>query len=166
MYAPVSGWTRRCRTSTPKISTPLLTDVELTIDGVDTEEIYPTPLPDIFAGSQLVIVGHYKDGGWAMIELKGKIDGKETTYVYEGQPFASDETVSTESLPRLWATRKIGYYPMNQIRLQGEQKELDRGDRRPEHPLRHRHPVHVLPDHRGRYPHRGLVSRPGGPGFL
>ena len=106
-----------------KISTPLLTDVELTIDGVDTEEIYPTPLPDIFAGSQLVIVGHYKDGGSATIELKGKIDGKETTYVYEGQPFASDETVSTESLPRLWATRKIGYL-MNQIRLQGEQKEL------------------------------------------
>ncbi|HET9660197.1 MAG TPA: VIT domain-containing protein [Thermomicrobiales bacterium] len=106
-----------------KISTPLLTDVELTIDGVDTEEIYPTPLPDIFAGSQLVIVGHYKDGGSARIELKGKIDGKETTYIYEGQTFTSDDTVSTESLPRLWATRKIGYL-MNQIRLQGEQKEL------------------------------------------
>ncbi len=107
-----------------KISTPVLTNIELKIDGVDTEEIYPNPLPDIFAGSQLVIVGHYKDGGSATIELTGEIDGEETTYVYEGQTFASSsETTATESLPRLWATRKIGYL-MNQIRLQGEQKEL------------------------------------------
>lgn len=106
-----------------RISTPVLTDVELTIDGVDTEEIYPTPMPDIFAGSQLVIVGHYREGGDATIELKGKIDGEQTTYVYEGQSFtSSDENRATESLPRLWATRKIGYL-MNQIRLQGEQKE-------------------------------------------
>ncbi len=105
-----------------KISTPLLTDVELTVHGVDTEEIYPTPLPDIFAGSQLVITGHYKDGGAATIELTGKIDGKETTYTYEGQSFTSSADPATESLPRLWATRKIGYL-MNQIRLQGEQKE-------------------------------------------
>ncbi len=105
-----------------KISTPLLTDVELTIHGVDTEEIYPTPLPDIFAGSQLAIAGHYKEGGAATIELTGKIDGKETTYIYEGQTFTSSADPATESLPRLWATRKIGYL-MNQIRLQGEQKE-------------------------------------------
>jgi Ca-activated chloride channel family protein len=107
-----------------KISTPVLTNVELTIDGVDTEEIYPHPLPDIFAGSQLVIVGHYEEGGAATIELLGEIDGEQTTYVYEGQAFVSTgETTSTESLPRLWATRKIGYL-MNQIRLQGEDKEL------------------------------------------
>ncbi len=107
-----------------KISTPVLTNVALKIDGVDTEEIYPNPLPDIFAGSQLVIVGHYKEGGSATIELTGEIDGEKTTYVYEGQRFvSSSETTSTESLPRLWATRKIGYL-MNQIRLQGEQKEL------------------------------------------
>jgi len=107
-----------------KISTPVLTNVELTIDGVDIEELYPNPMPDIFAGSQLVIVGHYNEGGSATIELTGEIDGEETTYVYEGQTFVSTgETTSTESLPRLWATRKIGYL-MNQIRLQGEQKEL------------------------------------------
>lgn len=107
-----------------RISTPVLTNVELKIDGVDTEEIYPTPLPDIFAGSQLVIVGHYREGGEATIELSGQIDGKETTYVYEGQSFTSSgENQATETLPRLWATRKIGYL-MNQIRLNGEQKEL------------------------------------------
>lgn len=105
-----------------RMSTPMLTDITLTIDGVDTEEIYPTPLPDIFAGSQLVILGHYKQGGTATIALSGKIDGKETTYIYEDQSFASRSDTVTETLPRLWATRKIGYL-MNQIRLQGEQKE-------------------------------------------
>lgn len=105
-----------------RISTPLLTDVELSIEGVDTDEIYPTPLPDIFAGSQLVIAGHYRDGGTATIELKGKIDGQDTTYVYEGQSFTGSADPATAPLPRLWATRKIGYL-MNQIRLKGEQQE-------------------------------------------
>lgn len=107
-----------------KISTPVLTDVELTIAGVQTEEIYPRPLPDIFAGSQLVIVGQYREGGPATIELSGTIDGERVTYVYDGRSFATArDGGATDSLPRLWATRKIGYL-MNQIRLQGEQKEL------------------------------------------
>jgi Ca-activated chloride channel family protein len=106
-----------------KISTPVLTDVTLEVDGVRIEEVFPDPLPDIFAGTQLVVLGKYREGGPATITVTGMINGKPQTYRYAGQQFI-DETGSTtgETLPRLWAARKIGYL-LNQIRLNGENEE-------------------------------------------
>jgi Ca-activated chloride channel homolog len=106
-----------------KISTPVLTDVELEVEGVMVEEVYPQPLPDIFAGTQLVVVGKYREGGSASVSLSGTVNGEKQTFVYDDQRFASDAaTGASESLPRLWATRKIGYL-LNQIRLNGENQE-------------------------------------------
>jgi Ca-activated chloride channel family protein len=106
-----------------KISTPVLTDVEIEIDGVDVEEIYPQPLPDIFAGTQLVVVGKYSEGGSGTLTVSGMVDGERQTFVYEDQAFVDDAgSRVNESLPRLWATRKIGYL-LNQIRLHGENEE-------------------------------------------
>ncbi len=103
------------------VSTPLLTDVELEVDGVDVEEVYPQPLPDIFAGTQLVVTGTYREGGTATIRLSGEVDGERQTYVYDDIAFRDEG--GDEYLPRLWATRKIGYL-LNQIRLHGEEPEL------------------------------------------
>jgi Ca-activated chloride channel homolog len=103
------------------VSTPLLTDVELAIEGVTVEEIYPQPLPDIFAGTQLVVTGTYREGGPATVTLSGEVNGERQTYVYEDQTFR--EEGGDEFLPRLWATRKIGYL-LNEIRLHGENPEL------------------------------------------
>jgi Ca-activated chloride channel family protein len=103
-----------------RISTPLLTDVSLQVDGVQVEEIYPQPLPDIFAGTQLVVVGKYRAGGPAKLTLTGNVNGQIQTYVYEDRSFATGG--GDEFLPRLWATRKIGYL-LNQIRLHGENQE-------------------------------------------
>jgi Ca-activated chloride channel family protein len=105
-----------------KISTPVLTDVEIEIDGVRVEEVYPSPLPDIFAGTQLVVVGKYDEAGPATLTLSGMVNGERQSFVYDDQTFASESGDADESLPRLWATRKIGYL-LNQIRLHGENQE-------------------------------------------
>ena len=105
-----------------KISAPVLTDLELEIDGVRVDDMYPAaPLPDLFIGSQLIIAGRYRDGGTATVRLSGKLEDSRQTYTYEvrfrdnagGEPF----------IPRLWATRKIGAL-LNAIRLHGEDPEL------------------------------------------
>ncbi len=103
-----------------KVSTPVLTDVQLSLGDTMIEETYPQPLPDIFAGTQLVVVGKYRQGGPAVITLTGNVNGQKTTFVYEDQTLVS--AGGDEFLPRLWATRKIGYL-LNQIRLNGEQPE-------------------------------------------
>lgn len=103
-----------------KISTPLLADVTIEVDGVHVEDTYPYPLPDLFAGTQLVIAGRYREGGPAQIQLTGQVNQQEQTFNYEGffQNSGGDRFI-----PRLWATRKIGYL-LNQIRLHGESQEL------------------------------------------
>lgn len=104
-----------------KISAPVLTSITLAVGSVAVEELYPQPLPDLFAGTQLVVLGRYKTGGPAKLTLGGQVNGTATSFDYADQAFV---TAGGEAyLPRLWATRKIGYL-LNQIRLNGQNAEL------------------------------------------
>lgn len=104
-----------------KVSMPLLADVELDFGGLRVEDTYPYPLPDLFAGSQLVMVGRYQEGGRTDILLRGVVNGEEQEFVYENLRFA--DRGGEDFIPRLWATRKIGYL-LNEIRLHGEGREV------------------------------------------
>lgn len=103
-----------------KVSTPVLTDLSIDFGGVQVEELYPTPLPDLFAGSQIAVVGRYRAGGPSPVTLTGTVDGQQRQFTFQDLSLSS--TGGDEFLPRLWATRKIGYL-LNQIRLNGEQAE-------------------------------------------
>jgi Ca-activated chloride channel family protein len=104
-----------------KIATPVLADISIDLGStVTTSDVYPQPLPDLFAGSQLVMVGRYTGSGPAAITLKGNVIDQAQTFTYEGSFTASG---GADFIPRLWATRKIGYL-LNQVRLYGENKEV------------------------------------------
>ena len=110
-----------------KISTPVMTDLALDIDGVRTFDAYPTPLPDLFVGSQIILVGRYKDGGTADITLTGEVNGRLQTFTFDEQVFRSGlertpESPTLQTIPRLWATRKVGFL-LNEIRLHGPNEE-------------------------------------------
>ena len=103
-----------------QISAPVLVDVKLEIAGVRTEDLYPYPLPDLFVGSQLVVVGRYRQGGAATVRLSGAVNNQPQTYSY-GAIFAARG--GDDFIARLWAQRKIGYL-LAQIRLSGPKDEL------------------------------------------
>ncbi len=107
-----------------KISTPVLTDLELDFDGIPVYDIYPSPLPDLFLGSQIILTGRYREGGTATVTLTGTVNGQEQTFRFPEQSFSSRTKVTgaETSIPRLWATRKIGYL-LNAIRLNGPDQE-------------------------------------------
>ncbi len=105
-----------------KVSTPVLADLALTVAGVTIDDTYPSPLPDLFVGSQLVLTGRYRNGGAATITLSGQVNGQTRTFRFGDVSFASPGEKKADFIPRLWATRKIGYL-LNQIRLKGENKE-------------------------------------------
>jgi Ca-activated chloride channel family protein len=104
-----------------KISSPLLSDLAVTFRGIETSQVYPRALPDLFKGSQLVLVGKYKGRGPVSIVLTGKSGREEKRFVLEGRALVSGD--SFNFLPRLWATRRIGYL-LEEIRLQGSNQEL------------------------------------------
>jgi Ca-activated chloride channel family protein len=104
-----------------KVSTPVLADIDFDWGDVFVEDTYPQPLPDLFAGTQLVMVGRYREGGTVDIVLSGQVNDQSQTFRYPGVEFR--KSGGTDFIPRLWATRKIGYL-LNQIRLHGENREM------------------------------------------
>jgi Ca-activated chloride channel homolog len=105
-----------------KISTPVLSEVQLDFSGVMVEDAYPYPLPDIFAGGQIVMVGRYRQGGETTVTLRGTVNGRSVSYAFPGMRFR--ESGGDEFIPRLWATRKIGHL-LTQIRLKGGTPERE-----------------------------------------
>ncbi len=104
-----------------KISDPLLSDVKLKIAGIKTYDIYPGQVSDIFAGSQLIIVGRYKGSGTKEVTLEGKRSGIKISYQFDVT--FDQKSKKHKYIPRLWAIRKIGYL-LEEIKLNGENKEL------------------------------------------
>jgi Ca-activated chloride channel family protein len=106
-----------------KVGSPVLTDLGLEFSGAQVQDLYPDPLSDLYAGSQLVLVGSYTKGGPTTVTLSGSVNGAAQSYIYEGQALTTVAGGPNDFLPRLWATRKIGYL-LTQIRLHGENQEL------------------------------------------
>ncbi|MBI5303382.1 MAG: VWA domain-containing protein [Chloroflexi bacterium] len=104
-----------------KVSTPVLADLTVDWGGVTVYDVYPYPLPDLFAGSQLVVAGRYRTGAPTTITLKGTVNNSPQTFRYSDVTFRTSG--GDDAIPRLWATRKIGYL-LSEIRLRGENREL------------------------------------------
>lgn len=104
-----------------KISDPVLSDLALAFGGLQVHDVYPPRLGDLFGGMELVVVGRYHGSGHRAVELSGTRRGAQEKHVYETK-FPDDDRAH-EFLPRLWATRKVGYL-LDEIRLHGENAEL------------------------------------------
>ena len=105
-----------------KIKEPVLANPKITFpDSVRVTKLYPAPLPDLFKGEQLVLAGRYSGKGDGAIQIEGSVNGETKKFAYDAK-FAG-EANDHEFIPRLWATRRVGYL-LDEIRLRGESKEL------------------------------------------
>ncbi len=108
-----------------KINYPVLTDLALNLGGVETDLVYPRSLPDLFKGTQITLIGRYRneaDLRRVTVNLRGKTGSTSRAYDFANLSFPIREE-ENDFLPRLWATRRVGWL-MEQIRSNGEQKEL------------------------------------------
>jgi Ca-activated chloride channel family protein len=108
-----------------KINHPVLTNLALDMGGVQTDLIYPREMPDLFRGSQITLIGRYRneyDVRNTVLRLTGRTGAATRTFTYENVSFPMTED-GNDFLPRIWATRRVGWL-MEQIRTNGEQKEL------------------------------------------
>ena len=127
-----------------KIRFPVLTDLALAASGVNLREIYPTTLPDLFGGEDLVVFGRYRtssrvarggpsvDGAESrpgsgkhatvgQITITGSRSGKPERYSTR-VTFSGGED-GNDYIPRLWASRKLGELT-RRVRLEGRSSEL------------------------------------------
>jgi Ca-activated chloride channel family protein len=108
-----------------KVNFPVLTDLQLDMGGVRADLVYPRELPDLFKGTQVTLIGRYRNASDLdniRIALSAKSGRNLRTFSYDRLRFPLKEE-GNDFLPRLWATRRVGWL-MEQIRSNGEQKEL------------------------------------------
>lgn len=107
-----------------KVNHPVLTNLALDLGAVRTDLVYPRALPDLFKGTQIALVGRYRNDR-DLSAITARLTGNASptqTFTYPGLRFPlRDER--HEFLPRLWATRRVGWL-MEQIRSYGENREL------------------------------------------
>lgn len=107
-----------------KVSSPVLSDLELDFGGAQVDYMYPRKLSDIFKGMQISIIGRYKNTADLQnitVHLKGKSNNQLRTFSYNNLDFPI-RAEKNDFLPRLWASRRVGWL-LEQIRNNGETKE-------------------------------------------
>jgi len=107
-----------------KVASPVLCDIQIEwpkAGKVQTSEVYPKNIPDLFKGGQITLVGRYNGKGDQAIKVLGLVGEKQQEFVYEVN-FPETDT-SNNQIPRLWAVRKVGFL-LEQIRLEGENKDM------------------------------------------
>jgi Ca-activated chloride channel family protein len=107
-----------------RVSSPVLSGLEIDFGRVDTDLMYPRKLPDLFRGMQVAVVGRYRneaDLNNITLTLSGRTGKEDRSFRYDELdfPLRSDDN---EFLPRLWASRRVGWL-IEQIRINGETKE-------------------------------------------
>ena len=104
-----------------KLTYPVLSDVGLQFSNVETAQIYPRKMTDVFKDSNILVLGRYSKPGSALITLTGSIKGAPVKMEFEADfPARENENAF---VAKIWATRKIGFL-LDQIRKNGADEEL------------------------------------------
>lgn len=105
-----------------RLSTPVVTDVRIRAEGVTLRQILPGDAVDLFAGNDLVFLARYRGDGDTRITITGRTaDGPVTWTTAARFPERDREN---RFVPRLWATRRVGYLSAER-RRNGGSREVD-----------------------------------------
>ena len=114
---------RRLSSFYDRVAYPLLTDLALALPGISSFDTYPRDLGHLYRGAQLLVVGRYRNAGASHVTLTGKLSTEPAPHAFAFDVNFPATEAQNDFLPRLWATRKIGYL-LDEIRLHGERAEL------------------------------------------
>lgn len=106
---------------TRKLRFPALSDLQIVDAPVELEDEYPSELPDLFYGEELVVLGRYRRDGRGELVLEGSRAGATQRFRYRVD-FPEREP-DNDFIPRLWAARKAGALTAH-IRLHGADAEV------------------------------------------
>jgi len=88
-----------------KINNPYLVGIDIDWGNLDVHDMYPSRIPDLFAGEPLVIVGQYDGYGSDEIQISGTVAGRDwSTEIDVDFPATQD---ANDVVATLWARKKI-----------------------------------------------------------
>jgi len=108
-----------------RVSSPVLSDIDIDWAGVETDMMYPRKIGDLFHGGQIALIGRYKNDNDlknVTIALRGRTGKASRSFAFADLNFPLRDE-KNDFLPRLWASRRVGWL-IEQIRSNGETKEV------------------------------------------
>lgn len=103
---------------------PVLKDIAVTTGDQSgaastrlVRELIPSPIPDLFDGDQLILLGQYQHAGPIEFTVAGDFLGKRREFSFKFD-LSTLPTTKNAFVPRLWASRRIAYL-VDQIRQAG-----------------------------------------------
>ena len=88
-----------------KINDPYLVGIDIDWGVLDVHDIYPSRIPDLYAGEPLVIVGQYNGSGTETISLSGMVAGQR--WGQELSVTLPSREEGNDVIATLWARKKI-----------------------------------------------------------
>lgn len=104
-----------------KVADPVLTDVQISFDGLQVSDMYPEQIPDMYRGSSLILAARYSDPqDTVQVTIRGQTATGPKEFEYT---FSLDQIDDQPFVSRLWATRRVGKL-LDIIRVEGENEAL------------------------------------------
>ncbi len=104
-----------------RVSTPVLSDIQISIDGVETWDLAPAEIPGIFAGNQALLAGRYDGSGEAAVTVSGNSATGPEEFVYDVVFPERDE--DDPAVAQLWAQRRVADL-LTELRIEGVRDSL------------------------------------------
>jgi len=100
-----------------KIRNPVLLSPTISFNPNNVIQVYPTPLPNLYKGQQMIVSGRYLQPGPVTVTLSGKAFNQNVSYQYTFNRIDS-ANVRYQFLTKIWAKQKIDnllvqYYSLN-----------------------------------------------------
>lgn len=87
-----------------RVQAPLLTDIQMSFQGVSVNEVYPRRIPDLFSAKPVVISGRFRDAGRGSVKITGRMGGQPFERTV---PVDFSSTAQREGIRSLWARTKV-----------------------------------------------------------
>ena len=104
-----------------RVSTPVLSDIEISIDGVETWDLAPAGFPGIFAGNQALLTGRYDGAGESVVTVTGNSATGPEMFTYDVVFPERDEFDPT--VAQMWAQRRVADL-LTELRIEGPRDSL------------------------------------------
>jgi Ca-activated chloride channel homolog len=105
-----------------KMSSPALTGIKVDLSGLDVYDVMPRELPDLFHNTEIFLSGRYRGKPSASVTVSVSGQGSKGAQTLTAS-VASNLSQRNNSIPRLWAARKVSWL-LDQVRLKGDNREL------------------------------------------
>ena len=95
---------RQAKAFRRKLTRPAATGLEINLAGIETYDVEPQKLPNLYHGTPVRIYGRYKGSGEATVQLRASVNGQE---LKQSVPLNFSKADSNPEIERMWASHRI-----------------------------------------------------------